>query len=250
VSYNEKHNESNHENNQDGESHNRSWNCGHEGITDDPVVNELRSRQKRNFLATLFLSQGVPMLVAGDEISRTQKGNNNAYCQDNEISWINWKEADNELLEFSQKLIHLRRNHPAFCRRRWFQGQPIKGIGLEDIAWFLHDGNEMSEEHWNKDFAKSLGVFLFGRGLHAVGPKGEQIIDDSFYVIFNAHHETLPFKLPPEKYGKEWTKVLDTTHNTVGPQEKYKAGEVIEAEGRSVILLCHPLIHGEGRKKV
>jgi isoamylase len=248
VSYNEKHNEANHEKNQDGESHNRSWNCGHEGPTDDPIVLELRNRQKRNFLTTLFLSQGVPMLVAGDELSRSQKGNNNAYCQDNEISWLNWKHADKELLEFTQKLIHLRKKHPAFCRRRWFQGQPIKGIGLEDIAWFLHDGNEMGEEHWNEHFAKSLGVFLFGRGLHAVGPRGEHIIDDSFYVIFNGHHDSLQFKLPPEKYGREWTKVLDTSTPNIGHLEKYKADEIVEAEGRSVILLCHPLLYESGKK--
>jgi isoamylase len=248
VSYNEKHNEANYEKNQDGESHNRSWNCGQEGPTDDPIVLELRKRQKRNFLTTLFLSQGVPMLVAGDELSRSQKGNNNAYCQDNEISWLNWKHADKELLEFTQKLIHLRKKHPAFCRRRWFQGQPIKGIGLEDIAWFLHDGNEMDEEHWNKHFAKSLGVFLFGKGLHAVGPRGEHIIDDSFYVIFNGHHDSLQFKLPPEKYGREWTKVLDTSTPSIGHLEKYKADEIVEAEGRSVILLCHQLLYEREKK--
>lgn len=243
VSYNEKHNKANGENNQDGESHNRSWNCGAEGPTDDKVVKELRQRQKRNFLATLFLSQGVPMLVSGDEISRTQKGNNNAYCQDNEISWLDWKKADLELLEFTKKLIHFRRSHPAFCRRRWFQGQPIKGIGLEDIAWFLPDGTEMSDEHWNESFAKSLGIFLFGKGLHAVGPRGEHIVDDSFYIIFNGHHEALDFRLPPVKYAREWTKILDTSINEIGEAEKYKAGEVVTAEGRSVILLCHPLIN-------
>ena len=237
VSYNNKHNKANGENNQDGESHNRSWNCGHEGPSRDPAVVELRQKQKRNLLTTLFLSQGVPMLLAGDEISRTQKGNNNAYCQDNEISWLNWKKADKELLAFTQKLIHFRKSHPAFRRRRWFQGQPIKGI--EDIAWFLHDGNEMSEEHWNNDFAKTLGVFLFGKGLHAVGPKGEQITDDSFYLIFNAHHEELPFVLPPEKFGKEWTKIIDTTTNKIEPQGKFKAREEITVAGRSIILLYH-----------
>jgi isoamylase len=249
VSYNEKHNDANGENNQDGESHNRSWNCGFEGPTEDASIKELRQRQKRNFLATLFLSQGVPMLVAGDEISRTQRGNNNAYCQDNEISWLNWAEADQDLLQFTRKLINLRRSHPAFCRRRWFQGQPIKGIGLEDIAWFLHDGSEMEEDHWNESFAKSLGIFLFGRGLHAVGPKGEQIIDDSFYVIFNGHHESLDFTLPPVKYGKEWTKILDTSTNEIGEQEKFKAGAVVTVEGRSVVLLCHPLLYDEKKGK-
>src|SRR5690606_38082749 len=161
------------------------------GPTDDPAVNELRQRQKRNMLTTLLLSQGVPMLLAGDEISRTQKGNNNAYCQDNEISWVNWKEADTELLEFTKKLIHLVHEHPVFCRRRWFQGMPIRGVGVEDIAWFLPDGTEMSEEHWNTGYAKSLGIFLNGYGFHYPGSKGERVVDDDFYVIFNAHHEPL-----------------------------------------------------------
>jgi isoamylase len=238
VSYNHKHNKANGENNQDGESHNRSWNCGHEGPSRDPAIVQLRQQQKRNLLTTLFLSQGVPMLLAGDEISRTQKGNNNAYCQDNEISWLNWKKADKELLEFTQKLIHFRKSHPAFRRRRWFQGQPIKGI--EDIAWFLHDGTEMSEEHWNTHFAKTLGVFLFGKGIHALGPKGEQITDDSFYLIFNAHHDALPFKLPSEKFGKTWTKVIDTSNNKIEPQGEYQAQEEITVAGRSIILLYHP----------
>lgn len=249
VSYNEKHNMANGENNQDGESHNRSWNCGHEGKTTDKLVNQLRQRQKRNFIATLFLSQGVPMLVAGDEISRTQNGNNNAYCQDNEISWLHWDKADKELMEFTSKMIALRKNHPAFCRRRWFQGQPIKGIGLEDIAWFQMDGTEMSDEHWNESYAKSLGIFLFGRGLHAVGQRGEQIIDDSFYVIFNAHHDSLDFKLPPAKYAREWTKLVDTSTNIIGEQEKYKASSIVTVEGRSVVLLCHPLLYDEKTSK-
>jgi len=240
VSYNHKHNKANHENNQDGESHNRSWNCGHEGPSRDPEIVKLRQQQKRNFLTSLFLSQGVPMLVAGDEISRTQKGNNNAYCQDNSISWLNWKKVDGDLLNFTRALINFRKSHPAFCRRRWFQGQPIKGAGLEDIAWFLFDGTEMSEEHWNTGFAKTLGVFLFGRGIHAVGPRGEQMIDDSFYIIFNAHHDGLDFILPPEKYGQKWTKVIDTTTNEIGPTDTYKARDKVHVAGRSVVLLSHP----------
>jgi isoamylase len=249
VSYNDKHNEANGEGNQDGDNHNRSWNCGHEGPTEDPVVNELRNRQTRNLLTTLLLSQGVPMLVAGDEMGRTQQGNNNAYCQDNEISWIDWNNADQSLLKFTRALIHLRRSHPAFCRRRWFQGQPIKGVGLEDIAWFLHEGTEMSEEHWNESFAKSLGVFFHGKGLHAVGPRGEQIIDDSFYVIFNGHHDSLEFKLPPPKYGKQWLLTLDTAKSAIVDGETYKAEAVITVEGRSVMLLRHPLLHENDRKK-
>lgn len=242
VSYNEKHNEANGEDNKDGESHNRSWNCGAEGPTDDKAIIELRNKQKRNFLATLFLSQGVPMLVAGDEISRTQKGNNNAYCQDNEVSWLDWSKVDHELLQFTKQLIEFRKSHPAFCRRRWFQGQPIKGVGIEDIAWFLHDGTEMSDEHWNNGFAKSLGVFLNGKGMHAVGPKGEPITDDSFYLIFNAHHEPLDYKLPPAKYAKQWTKVIDTSESKIEEYgQVYKAEDVVTVESRSLILLHHPL---------
>jgi isoamylase len=243
VSYNEKHNEANGEDNKDGEDHNRSWNCGAEGPTTDQGIINLRNRQKRNLLTTLFLSQGVPMLLAGDEMGRTQQGNNNAYCQDNEISWLNWAAADTALLEFTRKLIHLRKNHPVFCRRRWFQGQPIKGIGLEDIAWFLPDGNEMSEEHWDQDFAKSLGVYMNGRGVHTLGPRGEHIIDDTFYVIFNAYHDSLNYNLPPEKYGSQWTKILDTSKDFLDEngKETFEAGQKILIEGRSVVLLKHPI---------
>lgn len=240
VSYNEKHNEANGENNQDGESHNRSWNCGVEGPTKKKEVLELRQRQKRNLLATLFLSQGVPMLVAGDEMSRTQNGNNNAYCQDNEISWINWKKADEQLIDFSRKLIAFRTSHPAFCRRKWFQGQPIKGVGVEDINWFLPDGTEMTEEHWNNAFAKSLGIYLHGKGIHTHDAKGEPIVDDSFYLIFNAHHEPLDYTLPASKYGKHWIKNLDTFTGAIEPGETYKPGDVITVQGRSVILLLNP----------
>jgi isoamylase len=210
VTYNDKHNEANGENNSDGESHNRSWNCGVEGPTDDAEINNLRSRQKRNMLTTLFLSQGVPMLLAGDEIGRTQMGNNNAYCQDNEISYVSWKNADNELLSYTKKLIHFRKKHPTFCRRRWFQGQQIKGHGLEDIAWFLPDGDEMEDENWNQGFAKSLGIFLNGHGIHTQNRIGEPVFDDDFYILFNAHHEQMNFKLPLNKYGNKWTKVIDT----------------------------------------
>ncbi|WP_423149508.1 glycogen debranching protein GlgX [Rubrolithibacter danxiaensis] len=242
VSYNEKHNEANGEGNKDGESHNRSWNCGAEGETDDIVVQELRKKQQRNFLTTLFLSQGVPMMLCGDEIGRTQKGNNNAYCQDNEISWLNWQQADKELLEFTQKLIFLRKLHPVFRRRRWFQGQPIKGIGVEDIVWFLPNGSEMSEENWNQHFAKSLGVYLNGRGIKHLGPKGELILDDSFYVIFNAHHEPLNFSLPGEKYGSKWLKVLDTSENMVTEQgDELKPQDSVKVESRSIAVFKQPL---------
>lgn len=236
VSYNEKHNMANGENNQDGESHNRSWNCGAEGETDDPAIRTLRRQQKRNLLTTLFLSQGVPMLLAGGEIGRTQKGNNNAYCQDNEVSWINWKDADPELLNFTRQLIEFRRSHPVLSRRRWFQGQRIKGTGVEDIVWFLPDASEMTEEHWNNDFAKSLAIYLNGLGIHWVGPKGERIEDDHFYIIFNAHFDALPYTLPPPKYCKQWTKVLDTSYGFDG-KEPFHAGSSITVQGRSVVVL-------------
>ena len=240
VSYNEKHNMANGENNNDGESDNKSWNCGEEGATENPDIIALRRRQKRNLLTSLFLSQGVPMLVAGDEFGRTQKGNNNAYCQDNEISWLDWANADQSFLEFTRALIYLRRNHPVFCRRRWFKGQQIKGVGLEDISWFQPDGAEMTEENWTQDFAKSLGVYLNGRSIRTVGPKGEHIVDDSFYVIFNAHEEPLNFSLPPKKYSRSWTRILDTSQERIEDSGEFRGGESIRVEGRSVVLLKQP----------
>ena len=240
VSYNEKHNEANGENNQDGESHNRSWNCGAEGQTKNKEILALRQRQKRNLLTTLFLSQGVPMLLAGDELSRTQNGNNNAYCQDNEISWHNWEKADQDLIEFTSGLISFRRSHPAFSRRKWFQGQPIKGVGVEDIAWFLPDGSEMTEDHWNTSFAKSLGIYLNGKGIRTLNATGDAVIDDSFYVIFNAHHESLDYRLPAAKYGKQWIQHLDTSKGVIAPGDTFQPGDTITVEGRSVILLLNP----------
>ncbi len=241
VSYNEKHNYDNGEDNNDGESHNRSWNCGEEGPTPDPEIYALRQKQKRNFLTTLFLSQGVPMLVAGDEISRTQRGNNNAYCQDNEISWINWNAIDEDLLHFTQQLIALYKNHEVFSRKRWFQGQPVKGIGLEDIAWFLPEGDEMSEENWSHDFAKSLAVYMNGHGLRSLDEKGRKITDDSFYIIFNAYEGNLDFRLPSDKYGDEWIKVLDTHEGYIRKDgERYGAEELVNVHGRSVVLLKQP----------
>ncbi|WP_439883536.1 glycogen debranching protein GlgX [Pontibacter sp. MBLB2868] len=240
VSYNEKHNRANGEDNNDGENHNRSWNCGVEGPTDDLEILELRKRQKRNFLTTLFLSQGVPMLLAGDELGRTQLGNNNAYCQDNEISWVDWQQIDEDLLEFTRRLIHLAKSHPVFGRKRWFQGLPIKGVGVEDIAWFLPEGTEMPDENWDHDYAKSLGVFLNGRDIHSMGTR-EVVGDDSFYIIFNAHYEALNYKLPPKKYGTEWSKILDTAESHIYKRgAKYGAGESIKIENRSVVVLIHP----------
>jgi isoamylase len=237
VTYNHKHNEANGEDNKDGEDHNRSSNYGIEGETDDMQINLLRKKQARNMLATLFLSQGVPMLVAGDEMGRTQQGNNNAYCQDNEISWINWESADLELLEFSKKLINLRKSHPAFCRRRWFQGQPIKGSGVTDIAWFLPDGTEMKDHNWEEDFAKSLAVFLNGEGIKSRDNHGRKIFDDNFYVIFNAHYEELNYKLPPALYGIEWHELLNTADSSHEETKRFFPLENIQVAGRSVVVL-------------
>jgi isoamylase len=243
VSYNEKHNEANGEDNRDGESHNRSWNCGAEGPTDDPAINALRARQARNFLATLMLSQGVPMLLGGDEIGRTQQGNNNAYCQDSEISWYDWSNADQHLLQFTRQLIRLRRRHPVFCRRRWFQGQPIHGTDVSDIGWFTPTGQEMSEEDWRAGFARSLGVFLNGRAIPTPDERGERIYDESFYVIFNAHHEALPFTLPDERWGTSWVTVFDTAGNGTHFMREgdtgltFAPGATVDVQAWSVVLL-------------
>jgi isoamylase len=242
VSYNEKHNEVNGEDNNDGESHNRSWNCGAEGPTDNTEIIKLRDRQKRNFLTTLFLSQGVPMLVAGDEFGRTQQGNNNAYCQDNEISWLNWAEADQNLLAFTRRLIALRKDHPIFRRRKWFRGKPVKGKGPEDIAWFLPEGGEMEDHNWDHDFARSLGIYLNGLGLHSVDPKGIPIKDDNFYLMFNAHHEPLHYKLPEMLSNKTWEIVLDTDNDAIF-EEPLNNKESVRVEGRAVVVLRNKLFN-------
>jgi glycogen operon protein len=242
VSYNEKHNEANGEENRDGESHNRSWNCGAEGPTDDPAVNALRNRQLRNFLATLFLSQGVPMLCGGDEIGRTQGGNNNAYCQDNEISWYDWEHADQALLGFTRDLIRLRNDHPVFRRRRWFQGRPIRGTSVADIGWFTPSGAPMSDEDWQAGFAKSLAVFLNGDAIPTRDRRGERVVDDSFYVMFNAHQDPIEFVMPEAQWGERWMIVLDT-HDAANHVEveahgrQLGAGEHVRVEAWSMILL-------------
>jgi isoamylase len=239
VSYNDKHNEANGEGNQDGESQNRSWNCGAEGPTEDEGTISLRGQQLRNFMATLFLSQGVPMLVAGDELAKTQLGNNNAYCQDSNLSWIDWEKADNSLQEFTKYLIRLRKEHPVFCRRKWFKGMPIKGTDLEDISWFLPEGTQMQESDWLTGYAKSLAIWLNGKGLRTVDAQGQKITDDSFYVIFNSHFEAIDYKLPAEKYGCSWSKVLDTTA-ACPEQNNYKPESAIRIIGRSVVVLQCP----------
>jgi glycogen operon protein len=239
VSYNEKRNKANGEKNSDGESHNRSWNCGAEGPTEDSEVLHLRACQKRNFLTTLLLSQGVPMLLGGDEMGRTQQGNNNAYCQDNETSWYDWEKVDEELLRFFQALLRYRREHPVFRRRRWFQGRPIHGSNTNDIAWFTLKGEQMGEEDWEQGYAKSLGVFLNGTTIPNPHPRGEPVIDDNFYLLFNAHHECLKFKLPSAVWGERWLKELDTQTGWVKSSDFYKAGDRIQIEARSLVVLRH-----------
>lgn len=242
VSYNEKHNENNGDNNNDGENNNRSWNCGVEGPTDDEEINKLRKKQVRNFLTTLFLSQGVPMLVAGDELGRTQQGNNNAYCQDNEISWIDWERKDDALIDFTAGLINFRLAHPSFCRNKWFQNKTIKGI--KDIEWFLPEGNIMSEEHWNETIAKSLGIFLSGEHLNLKDERGEKIIDDSFYIIFSSSEYPVLFTIPDKTWGESWYKILDTSEGFFEPEStdiKLLPGETFEVKDRSAVLLINRL---------
>jgi isoamylase len=242
VSYNERHNDLNCENNSDGEVYNKSINWGVEGETDDPGIKANRLKHKRNLLTTLFLSQGVPMLLAGDEWGNSQNGNNNAYCQDNEITWLDWKKADRDLLKFTRQLIHFKKAHPVFCRRHWFQGQPIHGQATSDITWFLPDGNEMNEEHWKTSHAKSLAIYLNGGGLHYKGAKGEEVTDDSFYIIFNGDFEAVDYRFPPEKYGHQWISILDTNASEMATEESnYKPGDIIKVNGQSIVLLYHPL---------
>jgi glycogen operon protein len=239
VSYNEKHNEANGEDNRDGESHNRSWNCGAEGPTDDPAIRALRARQQRNFLATLFLSQGVPMLLGGDEIGRSQSGNNNGYCQDNEISWFDWERADKELLAFTTRVIRLWREHPVFRRRRWFQGRAIHGPETSDIGWYKPDGQPMSDQDWQSGFVKSLGVYLNGKAIPSLGARGERVMDDSFYLLFNAHHEPVIFIVPPA-LGAGWETVLTTTKEGAAADASITAaGGSLTVEARSLVVLRH-----------
>ncbi|MDC0833618.1 glycogen debranching protein GlgX [Geitlerinema sp. CS-897] len=240
VSYNEKHNEANGEDNRDGESHNRSWNCGIEGPTFDPDVLRLRNRQRRNFLVTLMLSQGVPMLLAGDELGRTQRGNNNVYCQDNELSWIDWNlpRENANLLEFTRQLIDFRKRHPVFRRRKWFQGRAIYGSQATDIGWFNPDGEEVSNEQWQQGSTKEIAVFLNGEALPARGSQGQRVMDDSFFLLFNARDESLEFQLPPVLQHHRWKVVLDTTKAQFVKDGQFYAGDSsVSVSARSILLL-------------
>ncbi len=240
VSYDAKHNEANGEHNRDGSDNNLSWNHGVEGPSSDPAIVALRARQKRNLLATLLFSQGVPMLLAGDELGRTQRGNNNAYCQDNELSWVDWKlsDADHELTDFVARLIRLRRAHPVFRRRHFFQGRDIRGAGTKDIHWLKPDGSEMSDMEWAHEFARSLGVFLSGEALGEVDGRGRAIRDDNFILLFNAHHERIDFRLPMLCAGCVWRVELDTHwHAGLDTDGDFAGGDVYPLEGRTLALL-------------
>jgi glycogen operon protein len=239
VSYDGKHNEANLEDNRDGSDNNISWNCGVEGPTADPAILTLRARQTRNLLATLLLSQGVPMLTAGDEVARTQQGNNNAYCQDSELSWVDWTldDARSRLLAFVQRLIELRGTHPVFRRRRFFEGRSLRGDASKDVAWLKPDGAEMTEQEWNHDFARCLGVYLSGRHMGETDARGRPVTDDDLIVLFNAHDGPLPFTLPAYDHCR-WLVLLDTARDDgLLPDGIWQEGAAYPLEGRSLVLL-------------
>ena len=240
VSYNEKHNEANLEEGRDGTDNNLSWNCGAEGPSADPEIREMRSRQKRNFLATLVLSQGVPMFLAGDAFGRTQGGNNNGYCQDNETSWVNWSmgEEEKQLLAFTQRLMQLRRQHPLFGRRRFFLGRPIRGMGVKDILWLNPNGHEMTDEEWGLANARCLGMFVSGEGLDERDDRNRPIKDDNLLMLTNAHHEQVPFQLPGTGGTMDWLPVLDTFRKDgLPPETRFRPFQTYPLEGRSMALL-------------
>jgi glycogen operon protein len=231
VSYNEKHNEANGEGNSDGSTDNRSWNCGVEGPTDDPAINALRARQQRNFVATLFLSQGVPMLLGGDEWGRSQGGNNNAWCQDTELSWFNWEDADVSLFEFTRRLIELRLRHPVFRRTRFFEG---RGELLPDVWWMRPDGRRMTRRDWDNLESRAIGVFLNGDELQAETRRGEEVRDDSFLILFNAHFDEIAFRLPARRFGTRWEIVISTGRCEA---ERLTPGREVLVESRSLAVL-------------
>ena len=237
VSYNNKHNEANGENNRDGSDNNNSWNCGAEGETDDQHIINLREQQKRNFFTTLLVSQGTPMILAGDEISRTQKGNNNAYCQDNEITWTNWELDENKrrLLKFVRKLITFRRRHPVLHKRKFFQGRPIRGLGIKDIIWLKPDGCEMNDEEWNNSYARSLGMFLAGKGLQDMDEEGRYLHDSDLLIFFNAHHEDVDFKIPElNEFIQKYHLFIDTSNGE--ELKQIKSGDIYKVKARSIAI--------------
>ena len=254
VSYNEKHNEANGEGGNDGESHNRSWNCGVEGPSDDPKVNAIRLRQQRNFLSTLLISQGVPMIAHGDELGRTQRGNNNVYCQDNELSWVDWELDDDQrsLLDFTSALIDLRKRHPVFRRRRFFAGDAAHGgrSELGDIEWFQPNGHQMDDADWNSGFARSLMVFLNGDAIPELDQMGRPIYDDHFLLLFNAHWEPITFTLPPKTFGSNWLIRMDTTTGAVDPPnaKPWRARSRHAIDGRSLMVLSTTAVPTDERE--
>lgn len=244
VTYEQKHNEANLEDNRDGGNDNHAWNCGVEGETRDAAVNALREQQKRNFLATLFLSQGVPMLVAGDEMGRTQRGNNNAYCQDNPLSWVEWRltEPQKKLLDFTRRISRLRREQPVLTKRRFFRGATIFDSELKDLAWFRPDGQEMKKEDWEKPFARSLCCLLGGDAIAAPAEDGRRIVGDTLLVLMNAHHEPITFHLPAIEWGADWEEVVDTAQSRVSQHPHTPAGGTLVVGGRSLRVLRRPAL--------
>jgi glycogen operon protein len=239
VSYNEKHNEANGEDNNDGESHNRSYNLGVEGPTDDAAVLRERAKQQRNFIATLLLSQGVPMILHGDELGRTQQGNNNVYAQDNELSWVHWDAADQSLIEFTAAVVRLRAEHPTFRRSSFFDGRPVKrseGDPVPDIAWLRPDGSEMEPDDWDTSFGRSIGIFLNGQGIAGRDARGERIVDKSFLLYFNAHDEVVEITVPAVELSPQWEVVVDTAGQLAGG-DPLAAGSTIAIQGRSLVVL-------------
>jgi isoamylase len=236
VSYNEKHNEANGEDGKDGTDDNRSWNHGVEGPTEDPAIAALRARQQRNFLTTLFLSQGVPMLLGGDELGRTQHGNNNAWCQDNEISWYDWGSADPDLLDFTKQIVRLRQEHPVFRRASFLTGREVRGSGLPDVWWFRPDGRRMTQKDWQREDAHSLGVFLNGAEIPNRTEDGQEIVDDSVLPLFNAYGDAITFTLPTRRFGARWRVEIAT--GSGAPNDVLAARAAVPVEGRSLVLLC------------
>ena len=235
VSYNEKHNEANGDNNTDGADNNDSWNMGAEGPTEDPEINKLRERQTRNFLTTLMLSQGVPMLAGGDEFARSQQGNNNCYCQDDELTWYDWEldEPRKRLLEFTSKLIQLRKDHPNLHRRKFFQDSQIRGSVVRDVAWFGTDGNELSDQVWNEPWSKAIGVMFNGKTLNTTDDEGEKVVDDSFLILINASPEGVEFTLPEPPNKTPWRQIVDT-ESVDNPFCEATMGDKAIVGGRSV----------------
>ncbi len=244
VSYNEKHNEANGEGNRDGESYNRSWNCGAEGNTDDPQILALRAQQRRNYLTTLMLSQGVPMMLGGDEMARTTKGNNNTYCQDSELSWFDWQldESARSPLTFTRKLIAFRQAHPIFCRHQWFFGRELHGSGVEDISWFHPDGTAIGDREWHDSSTKAIGIFLNGAEIPNLDRRGRRILDDSFLLFFNPSESSIDFKVPSTVDAEKWQILLDTSKldGFVEDGKVYERKQVVEVEARSLAILVCP----------